>query len=57
MPRFALALATSLALAAPVAADSLSMLLPALTVPPDEVITSTKGCEAPATATTCQLQE
>lgn len=57
MTRFALALATSLALAAPVAADSLSMLLPALTFPTDEVITSTKGCEAPATATTCQLQE
>lgn len=57
MTRFALALATSLALAAPVAADSLAVLLPALTFPTDEVTTSTKGCEAPATTPTCTLAE
>ena len=57
MTRFALALATSLAFAAPVAADSLAVLLPTLTFPTDEVITSTKGCEAPATTATCTLAE
>lgn len=57
MTRFALALATSLALVSPVAADSLSLLLPSLTFPTDEVITSTKGCGTPATVTTCQLEE
>lgn len=57
MTRFALALATSLALVSPVAADSLAVLLPALTFPTDEVTTSTKGCGAAATVTTCQLEE
>lgn len=57
MTRFALALATSLALAAPVAADSLAVLLPTLTFPTDEVTTSTKGCAAPATTATCTLAE
>ena len=56
MTRFALAVATGLALAAPVAANSLAVLLPTLTFP-DTVTTSTKGCEAPATRTTCQLAE
>ncbi len=56
MTRFAFALAASLAFAAPVAADSLSFLLPNLTFP-DTVTTSTKGCEAPTTQPTCQLAE
>ena len=55
MTRFALVLAAGLALAAPVAADSLGTLLPALTFPTDTVTTSTKGCEA--TRPTCQLAE
>lgn len=55
MTRFALSLVASLTLAAPVAADSLTVLLPTLTFPTDTVTPSTKGCEAPATQTTCQL--
>lgn len=57
MTRFALALAASLALAAPVAADSLTTLLPNLTFPDDTVTTSTKGCAAPDTQPACQLAE
>jgi hypothetical protein len=56
MTRFAFALAASLALAAPVAAESLAVLLPTLTFP-DTVTTSTKGCEAPVAQPTCQLAE
>ncbi len=57
MTRFVLALAASLSLAAPVAADSLGTLLPTLTFPSETVTASTKGCEAPASATTCTLAE
>lgn len=55
MTRYTLAFAASLAFAAPVAADSLGTLLPALTFPADTVATSTKGCEAPATQQSCRL--
>ena len=55
MTRYALAFAASLAFAAPVDADSLGTLLPALTFPADTVATSTKGCEAPATQQSCRL--
>jgi hypothetical protein len=54
MKRTVLALIASLALAAPVAAQSLTILLPSLTFPDDTVVTSTKGCEP---APTCQLPE
>jgi hypothetical protein len=57
MTRLAYALAASLALAAPVAADSLSILLPSLSFPTDTVTTSTKGCEVPATGSVCQLEK
>lgn len=57
MTRFAFALAASLALAAPVAADSLSMLLPSLTFPEDTVVPSTKGCDAAETQPVCKLAE
>ncbi len=57
MTRFALALAASLALAAPVAADSLGTLLPTLTFPTDTVTASTKGCDAASTQTVCTLSE
>jgi hypothetical protein len=57
MTRLAYALAASLTLAAPVAADSLGTLLPSLSFPTDTVTTSTKGCEAPATGEVCQLTE
>ena len=54
MTRLAFALAASLALAAPVAAESLGTLLPSLSFPGDTVTPSTKGCEAPATDAACQ---
>ena len=57
MTRFALALATSLALAAPVAADSLTLLLPNLIFPDDTVTTSTKGCVDITTQPACKLAE
>jgi hypothetical protein len=53
MTRLAYAFATSLALAAPVAADSLNLLLPSLTFPTETVTTSTKGCDS--AVATCQL--
>jgi hypothetical protein len=56
MTRVVLALAASLALTAPVAADSLTFLLPNLTFPDTTVTTSTKDCNAPK-ATTCHLGE
>ena len=57
MKRIALVLAASLSLAAPVAAQSLNILLPTLTFPTDTITTSTKGCAAPVTSTTCTLAE
>ncbi len=57
MTRFALALAAGLALAAPVAADSLGVLLPSLTFPGDSVTASTKGCIDTTTQPACQLAE
>jgi len=46
MTRFAVVLAATLALAAPVAADSLGTLLPTLTFPEPPVTISTSGCSA-----------
>jgi hypothetical protein len=57
MTRLAYALAASLALAAPVAADSLSILLPSLSFPTDTVTNSNKGCEVQATGSVCQLEK
>lgn len=61
MKRIALVLAAALSLsaplAAPVAAQSLSLLLPPLTFPTDPVTPSTKGCSATPAPTTCQLPE
>ena len=57
MKRIALVLAASLSLAAPVAAQSLNILLPTLTFPTDTVTPSTKGCAAAVTTGTCQLAE
>jgi hypothetical protein len=57
MSRLIHALAASLALAAPVAADSLGTLLPSLSFPTDTVTTSTKGCDAPAQGEVCLLAE
>jgi hypothetical protein len=57
MKRAAFVIFASFALAAPVAAQSLSILLPVLSFPEDPVTSSSKGCEAKTTAPTCQLQE
>jgi len=57
MKRAALAHAAILALAAPVAAQSMSVLLPPLTFPNDDASTSTKGCDATVEASTCPFQE
>jgi hypothetical protein len=57
MERVALVLAVTLSLVAPAAAQSLNILLPTLTFPSETVTTSTKGCEVPASGTTCQLGE
>lgn len=57
MDRIALALAVTLSLVAPVAAQSLNILLPTLTFPTDTVTPSTKGCDADTTKPICQLAE
>lgn len=57
MTRLAYILAASLALAAPVAANSLGTLLPSLSFPTDTVNTSTKGCDETSTKSTCTLAE
>lgn len=57
MTRIALAFVAGLTFAAPVAADSLSLLLPTFTFPTETVTPSTKGCEPSAVHATCQLGE
>jgi hypothetical protein len=57
MHRVALALAASLALAAPVAAQSLSVLLPSLTFPDETVVPSTKDCADGTSKPACQIAE
>lgn len=58
MKRLALSLAVLTSLAAPVAAQTLTVLLPVISFPTGTVVPSTKGCGAlTATAPTCQLQE
>lgn len=57
MNRVALALAVTLSLAIPASAQSLAVLLPSLSFPTETVTPSTKGCEAPAAGTICQLSE
>ena len=57
MKRIALVVAASLSLAAPVAAQSLNILLPTLTFPTDTIVPSTKGCAASLTDSTCTLAE
>jgi hypothetical protein len=57
MKSFALALAATLTLAAPVAAQSMSVLLPLLSFPDEIVTPSTKNCGETATTKVCQIQE
>ncbi|MCU0829606.1 MAG: hypothetical protein MUE52_20040 [Tabrizicola sp.] len=56
MNRFALALVSALSLSTPVAAQSLSVLLPLLSFPDPVTTPSTKGC-AEAETQVCTLQE
>jgi hypothetical protein len=57
MKRFALVLAASAALAAPAAAQTLTVLLPVISFPDTVIAPSTKGCALTSVATVCQLQE
>lgn len=57
MERFALALAVTMSLTVPVAAQSLNILLPNLSFPTDTVTPSTKGCGADTTKAVCELAE
>jgi hypothetical protein len=57
MDRIALAVVLALSLAAPVAAQSMDVLLPMLTFPNDTVTPSTKGCAASSTKAVCQITE
>lgn len=57
MDRIALAFALALSLAAPVAAQSMDVLLPTLTFPTDTVTPSTKGCEVSVPNVVCQIAE
>jgi hypothetical protein len=56
MKRFALVLAASAALAAPTAAQTLTVLLPVISFPDTVVTPATKGC-APFVDKVCLLQE
>lgn len=56
MKRLALALAAALALTTPVAAQSLSVLLPVLSFPDPVTTPSTKGCAEVVTGV-CTAQE
>jgi hypothetical protein len=56
MERIALAFALALSFAAPIAAQSMDVLLPTLTFPTDTVTPSTKGCAADVTPV-CQIAE
>jgi hypothetical protein len=56
MKRFAFALVAMTAFAAPVAAQTLSGLLPAISFPEDEVITSSKGCDT-GTSSACRPRD
>ena len=56
MTRFAYALAASLALAAPLPAQTLSVLLPVISFPETIVTPSTKDCVTPSAAV-CILKE
>lgn len=59
MKHAVLAIAAMLALSAPlpVAAQTLTVLLPAITFPDPVLTPSTKGCDVAERAAVCQLQE
>jgi hypothetical protein len=57
MKRFALVLAASAALAAPAAAQTLTVLLPVISFPDTVVTPSTMGCGLSLADKVCQLQE
>jgi hypothetical protein len=57
MKRLALALVAASALSAPVAAQTLTILLPVISFPDPVVTPSTKGCGDLQVSSVCQLQE
>lgn len=57
MKRLSLALAAMMALAVPVAADTMTMLLPVLGFPDESVIISTGDCVATTTQQVCPIRE
>ena len=57
MKRLALVLAASAALAAPAAAQTLTVLLPVISFPDTVMTPSTKGCALAPADEVCQLQE
>jgi hypothetical protein len=44
-------------LASPLAAQTMTVLLPSITFPDDTLTPSTKGCDTASTAPVCQLQK
>jgi hypothetical protein len=57
MKPLVLALAASAALAAPAAAQTLTVLLPVISFPDTVVTPATKGCPATIVTAVCQLTE
>ncbi|NJM81563.1 MAG: hypothetical protein HC844_02915 [Tabrizicola sp.] len=54
MKQFATALVAAMLLASPLAAQTMTVLLPAITFPDDTVTPSTKGCDATVTPSLCE---
>lgn len=57
MKRLALVLAASAALAAPAAAQTLTVLLPVISFPDSVITPATKGCGLVTAPAVCQLQK
>jgi hypothetical protein len=57
MKHVILALAATFALSAPVAAQTMTVLLPVISFPDPILTPSTKGCDVVSPVPVCQLQE
>jgi hypothetical protein len=57
MKPVASALFALMVLASPLAAQTMTVLLPSITFPDDTLTPSTKGCDTASTAPVCQLQK
>jgi len=57
MTHLSLALTAMMALAVPVGADTMTMLLPVLSFPEESVTISTKDCVATTTQQVCPIRE